>query len=69
FFKFKGGQEPQQADDCIRLLNGTLEGSNVNAVGEMTALIDLQRHFEMQVKLMKTAEEMDKSSSSLMRIS
>lgn len=68
-FKFKGGQEPQQADASIRLLNGTLEGSNVNAVGEMTALIDLQRHFEMQVKLMKTAEEMDKSSSSLMRIS
>jgi flagellar basal-body rod protein FlgF len=32
-------------------------------------MIDLQRHFEMQVKLMKTAEEMDKSSSSLMRIS
>ncbi len=27
----------------------------------MTSLIDLQRQFEMQVKMMSTAEEMDKS--------
>ncbi|PSU29913.1 flagellar basal-body rod protein FlgF [Photobacterium lutimaris] len=57
-----------EADAGVSLLSGALEGSNVNAVGEMVSMIDLQRHFEMQVKLMKTAEDMDKSSSSLMRI-
>ena len=57
------------ADAFITLESGAVEGSNVNAVSEMVSLIDLQRQFEMQVKMMKTAEEMDKASSSLMRIS
>ena len=57
------------ADPFITLESGAVEGSNVNAVSEMVALIDIQRQFEMQVKMMKTAEEMDKASSSLMRIS
>jgi len=35
----------------------------------MVSLIDLQRQFELQVKMMKTAEENDRASSSLMRIS
>lgn len=56
------------ADASVSLLTGALEGSNVNAITEMTGLIDLQRHFEMQVKLMKTAEEMDQSSNSLLRM-
>lgn len=58
-----------QADIGVSLATGAIEGSNVNAVGEMTSLIDLQRHFEMQVKLMKTAEEMDRSAASLLRMS
>ncbi|MCG9697170.1 flagellar basal-body rod protein FlgF [Shewanella sp. Isolate11] len=57
------------ADANVFVQSGAVEGSNVNAVSEMVSLIDLQRQFEMQVKMMKTAEEMDQSSSSLMRIS
>lgn len=53
----------------MKILTGAVEGSNVNAVGEMTSLIDLQRQFEMQVKMMSTAEDMDKSSDSLLRMS
>ncbi|EDQ00713.1 flagellar basal-body rod protein FlgF [Shewanella benthica] len=56
------------ADAFITLESGAVEGSNVNAVSEMVALISIQRQFEMQVKMMKTAEEMDKASSALMRI-
>lgn len=56
------------SDASVKLVTGALEGSNVNAIGEMTSLIDLQRQFELQVKLMKTAEEMDQASSSLMRM-
>jgi flagellar basal-body rod protein FlgF len=33
----------------------------------MTAMISLQRQFEMQLKLMATAEEIDKSAASLLR--
>ncbi|GHA47325.1 flagellar basal-body rod protein FlgF [Photobacterium aphoticum] len=67
-FKTNVPGETYDASPEVSLLTGALEGSNVNAVGEMTSMIDLQRHFEMQVKLMKTAEEMDAASSSLMRL-
>jgi flagellar basal-body rod protein FlgF len=56
------------ADAGVKLMTGAIEGSNVNAVGEMTNLIDLQRQFEMQVKLMSNAEDMDKASDSLLRM-
>ena len=56
------------ADASVKLLTGALEGSNVNAIGEMTNLIDLQRQFEMQIKLMQNAEEMDEATNSLLQI-
>ncbi len=60
---------PAAADPFVNVESGAVEGSNVNAVDEMVNLIELQRQFELQVKMMKTAEENDKSSASLMRIS
>jgi flagellar basal-body rod protein FlgF len=49
------------------MVSGALESSNVNPVNEMTEMIALQRQFEMQLKMMKTAEENDSSASSLLR--
>ncbi|MDW6001567.1 flagellar basal-body rod protein FlgF [Vibrio mangrovi] len=66
-FRAKDPNTTFNTDASVTLLPGALEGSNVNAVGEMTNLIDLQRQFEMQVKMMSTAEEMDKASDSLLR--
>jgi flagellar basal-body rod protein FlgF len=57
-----------EPDASVNLLSGALEGSNVNAVGEMTYLISLQKQFELQVKMMKTAEEMDRQQNQLLRI-
>ncbi|WP_413110725.1 flagellar basal-body rod protein FlgF [Thaumasiovibrio sp. DFM-14] len=67
-FQLKQAQPFLPADGSVRLLTGALEGSNVNAVGEMTSMIELQRHFEMQVKMMKTLEEIDEAQSSLLRL-
>lgn len=67
-FRLMSG-ENAPSDPSVGLLSGAVEGSNVNAVHEMVSMIDLQRQFEMQVKMMKTAEENDRASSSLMRIS
>lgn len=61
--------EKAAIDPFVQVQSGALEGSNVSAVGEMVGLIDLQRQFEMQVKMMKTAEETDRASDALMRIS
>lgn len=68
-FRAKDPNTTFEPDASVSLLTGALEGSNVNAVGEMTSLIDIQRQFEMQVKMMSTAEEMDKASDSLLRSS
>ncbi len=68
-FRAKDLNTAYEADANVKVLTRSLEGSNVNAVGEMTSLIELQRQFEMQVKMMSTAEDMDKSSDSLLRMS
>ena len=68
-FRSKDPNAEYETDANVKLLTGALEGSNVNAIGEMTNLIDLQRQFEMQVKMMSTAEDMDKASDSLLRMS
>lgn len=65
-FRRKDGLN-EAADINVKVENGMLESSNVNPIGEMTAMISLQRQFEMQLKLMKTAEEIDASSASLLR--
>jgi len=59
----------QPPDSGVNLINGMLESSNVNAVEAMVRMIDLARHFEMQVKMMKTAEDNDEASASLLRLS
>lgn len=66
-FRRKDGQIEEASAD-VSLLKGALEGSNVNAVGEMTYMISLQRQFEIQVKMMKSAEEMDRQQNQLLRI-
>jgi len=56
-----------EADASVTLLSGVIENSNVNAVAELTDLIQNARHFEASIKLMKTAEETDSASARLLR--
>jgi len=65
FRRKDGNNEP--ADITVKVASGALESSNVNPIGEMTDMIALQRQFEMQLKMMKTAEEVDASAASLLR--
>lgn len=59
----------QAAPDAkVQVSPGALEGSNVNAVEAMINIIALAREFEVQVKMMKTAEETDSASTQLMRL-
>jgi flagellar basal-body rod protein FlgF len=55
-------------DPTVRLQSGSLEGSNVNSVGEMLKMIDLARQFEAQVKLMQDSEDNSDHLASLLRI-
>jgi len=64
----ENGERPLAPPDPEqRLQQGMLEGSNVNTVNEMVNMIELQRKFEMQIKMMKTAKEMADNSASMMR--
>lgn len=56
-------------DGTVRVASGVLEGSNVNAMSEFTQILTLSRQFDMQLKLMKTAEENANASAQLMQIS
>lgn len=59
----------QPADGAVTLVTGFLEGSNVNAVEEMTAMLSLARQFEMHIKMMRTAEENAQATNRLLQIS
>ncbi|MGB3724265.1 MAG: flagellar basal body rod C-terminal domain-containing protein, partial [Glaciecola sp.] len=63
----KNGELAEQ-DLNVEVRSGMLEGSNVNAVDEMVNMISLQRHYEMQVKLMKKADSLSMRGNMLLRI-
>ncbi len=44
-------------DASVKVASRTLEGSNVNAAGALVNMIELQRQYEMQVKMMKAVDE------------
>ena len=55
-------------DQTGKFVQGMLEGSNVNAIEEMVLNMDMQRQFEMAVKLIKQAEDIDKAGTKLMSL-
>ena len=50
-----------------RVVSGALVASNVDMIGEMVHMIELSRRFELQVQMMKTAEQTAGSSATLLR--
>jgi flagellar basal-body rod protein FlgF len=58
--------EPIPNDANARMVSGTLEGSNVNAVECMVGMIAASRQFEQQMRLLQTAETNDKTASQLL---
>src|SRR5690554_237158 len=55
-------------DATVKVASGTIEGSNVNAVSALVNMIELQRKYEMQVKMMSTAEENSAASARMLQI-
>ncbi|KQQ33442.1 flagellar biosynthesis protein FlgF [Duganella sp. Leaf126] len=47
---------PAQNDPAVRVVDGVIEGSNVNPVDSMVNMISLARQFDMQMSLLKNAE-------------
>lgn len=65
-FRMQTGAAAPQADPQVRLLTGALEGSNVNPVEVMVSMIANARRFEMQMKIVQTAESNDQQANKLL---
>jgi flagellar basal-body rod protein FlgF len=57
-----------QSDANVHIVSGVLEGSNVNTADAMVNMIELSRHFELQVKAMRTAEENAATAAQLLKM-
>lgn len=59
--------EALAASEVVQVRGGMLEGSNVRAVEEMVAVMDISRQFEMQMKLYQAADRMADAGNRLIR--
>lgn len=57
---------PPAEDQQVTVVDGALEGSNVNVVESMVGMIQLARQFEMQMQLMRNAETNDQRAAQLL---
>lgn len=62
------GGPPVKPDANISLIQGVLEGSNVNPMSAMVEMIELQRNFELQSKVMKTTDDNAGVTAKLMQM-
>lgn len=60
---------PFAANESVRVVSGALEGSNVSAVEAMVAMISNQRMFDMQMKVVSTADENAQRANNLLSMS
>lgn len=56
------------ADDQAQVVSGALEGSNVSAVDAMVSMIDVARRYELQTKVIETADENAQRANSLLTL-
>jgi len=59
---------PLAADDSVRVVSGALEQSNVSPVESMVAMIGNARRFEMQMKIISTADENERGANRLLSL-
>lgn len=61
-----GGTLPPDASMTVQ--SGVLETSNVNGINALANMIELSRHYEAQIKLLKTAEDNDAAGAQLVSL-
>lgn len=64
-FRLRDGSQAE-VDPAVQIASGFLEGSNVNVVEQMVSMISLARQFELQTKLLSTAEQNDRAAAQVL---
>ncbi|MGB0756650.1 MAG: flagellar basal body rod C-terminal domain-containing protein, partial [Candidatus Puniceispirillaceae bacterium] len=59
---------PIVTDQNVNVKQGYIEESNVSVINELVASMGYQRSYEMNMKLIKMASELDQQTSSLLRM-
>ena len=62
----EGNAAPPNAE--VRIVSGALEGSNVNPAEALVSMIDASRRFELQVKMMSTAQDNASATDQLLKL-
>jgi len=60
--------KPVEASADVTLIQGAVEGSNVNTIGAMVDMIELSKNFELQTKVMKSVDDNASASAKLMQL-
>jgi len=68
-FRPEDGQETLATDPELRLIPGALEGSNVSPVNSMVEMIATARTFDMQMKVISSADDNASNANQLLRVS
>lgn len=63
---FRSADGSAAADPNVKLVDGTLEGSNVNPVDALVGMIAVARQFETQMRLMTSAEQNSREANKLL---
>jgi flagellar basal-body rod protein FlgF len=63
------GTDPVPADAATTVTSGTLESSNVNVASAMVNMIELARHFDMQIKALHSADQNAQTTTKLLQSS
>jgi flagellar basal-body rod protein FlgF len=66
-FRLKDGQAAQ-IDPKVSLIGGALEGSNVNVAEELVNMIGIARQFDMQMRIIQTAESSSRDASQILSL-
>ena len=59
-------ERPIVTDQNVNVKQGYIEESNVNVIDELVASMGYQRSYEMNLKLIKLASELDQGTASLL---
>jgi len=52
----------------VQLATATLEASNVNAAGTLIGMISAQRQYDLQIKMMQTADQNARQAAQLLTL-
>jgi flagellar basal-body rod protein FlgF len=67
-FRPREGDQVLAGDPALQVVSGFVEGSNVNAVAELTNILAINRQYEMQIKMMKASDDVSQAAEQLLRL-